>query len=102
MESRRLRRVLQNPIGRICLQSSFIDNLSILQCVYMIDNFHNGGIVGGHNNGHALLCYQILKYLHHLQAHAGIQLGGGFVSQKQDRPVSNGPGDGYPLLLPAG
>ncbi len=42
------------------------------------------------------------KNIHDLIAHGAVQVTGRFVGEDDLRPADDGPGNGYPLLLPAG
>ncbi len=59
-------------------------------------------VVGGGDDGHSAFPAHLLEQGDDLSAGCGIEVAGWFVGQNYGWIVGQGPGNGHPLLLPAG
>lgn len=97
--ARRIRvRVMGGPP---CPRKLFRRKQAVLHSDASLGGLRGFRVVGHKNDGRAPVV-DLLKNFQNLQAGRRIQLSGRFVRQKQVRSVEQRPGNGNPLLLPAG
>ena len=70
------------------------DAVAHVHCLFLVVSHENGGDAAGPDDGHHVAA--------HLFPQARVQVGKRFVQQQQFGTGRQGPGQGHPLLLPAG
>ena len=60
------------------------------------------GVMGDQNNGDAFLFVESPEKFQHFFTGLGVEVAGGLIGEQDGGIIDQGPGNGHPLLLPAG
>ena len=86
--------------GQAKLQTSLHHLASIKQPHQAMGPFGHVFVVGNHDDGSPVPSVQLQKNFHDFVSHGAVEVTCWFICQYDFRLSYNGPGNGYPLLLP--